>query len=562
MLVSLKKFFMIGTLLFAAGLLPRSATAWTSVSPIDADINITLATDGTAMVHTAIRLEVRGGLFHAVELGPLPGASLLASECRARGDDGVVYNLEANQKEDGRTTLALAGKTSISRGGITFEIAHQIDLIEQDSLRLYEGRARLDFTPLVWDWGFERMTLRIELPGASTDAPIVVDPATTADYEVKRERSAVTLTKFRAVRWYPMRAIASFDRNLVARLAIGAPAGGLHKDDPLLAAAPIDQGRGQSLPFGQTALVFAVVLMGLLALWRKAHHVHLSYAQVGMVARFAALPQTGIGLRAALSTTAALAAVVVQLTCSVAAGIPAVAVAALLVLTARTADLRQLRPGGSWRALGKTEESRYRMLSRAYRASRASMVDITTARGAISFVFFLGKLAAVAYLLRGQVGRLTWIVTVDGLLLGVLAWFSNVRSELPHDVLLEAFPLLDKWRKTARKLAGKDVSELILWVREDAEGPIEVRLRLPGRADGMRGIEVAGESVFAGTIQRIRPAFVARFDAGAAKARTLAASAFASEHHLTSDCAEEVVVLRTRRGKDGSLAALRTALAL
>jgi hypothetical protein len=547
--------------LFAA--VPRAAFSWTSVSPDRAQVTVALSSDGSAAVRTTVRFEVQGGSFHGFDLAALPGAALRIDQCLARTDSGVAYGLSAEEQKDGRTRLSLADNAEMSKGAITFELLHEIDLIEQDNLRVYEGRARLDFTPLVWDWGFERMSFRLELPGPSKDAPIVLDPTTTADYEIELNLDAVVLTKFRAVRWYPMRVIASFDPNLIGRLAIGGPSAPGFGQPSGFEATPVAASTAPApAPLLPLAGAFAVVLCCLATLWRKAYHVHRVYEQVGLAARFAVLPHTGIALRAALSTGAVLGGVAVQLWSSVAAGVPAIAAGALLLLTARTTEARKPRPGGSWRALDDAQESRYRSLSAAYGRSRTCIVDISTLRGAATFVLFLAKLSAVAYVLRGELPRLAWIVMVDGLLLGVSAWFSNVRSELPHDILLEAFPLLDKWRKTARKLLGKDGAQIRLWVREDESGPLEVRLRMPGKAEGLRGIEVAGEAVASGTTRRIRPAFVARFDAGAAKARALATSALACDHHLSPDCAEEIVVLRSRRGKDGALAPLRTALAL
>jgi hypothetical protein len=539
-----------------------SAWAWTFVSPDRAEVIIAIQEDGTATIQTTVRFEVRGGQFHGFTLAPLPGASLLSQRCSARTDDGIVHDLSAKQHSDGRIELTLANNARVSRGGMTFDLWHQIDLVEHDNLRLYEGRARLDFTPLVWDWGFESMVLRVELPGPSQDAPIELDPAITADYEVELTRHSICVTKFRSVRWYPMRIIASFDPNLIQRLSMEdpKPPGGLQDESNAALENAATSGSRPS-PLG-IALVLAVVFGGLLALWRKAHHVHRAYAQVGVQPQFAFLPHTSLSWRVFLSTAAALGGVAAQLFTSVAAGIPAMAAAAMLILTMRRAVGRKPCQGGTWRVLDDAEESRYGFLSRVYRRHRSCAVDITTWSGALLFLVFVAQLGAAAYLLKENDPRLAWIAVVDGLLLGVVAWFSNVRSELPPDVLLEAFPMLDKWRKKARKLLGEDAAQMHLWVREDETGPLEVRLRMPGRAEGLRGIEVAGEPVTTGTVRRIRPALVARFDAGAAKARILAECTFACEHHLTPACDEEIVVLRSRRGKDDALAPLRTALAL
>jgi hypothetical protein len=134
------------------------------------------------------------------------------------------------------------------------------------------------------------------------------------------------------------------------------------------------------------------------------------------------------------------------------------------------------------------------------------------------------------------------------------------------DTTLEGFHILRKWRKSLSKLLGAkapgaDAAEL--WVREDDAGPIEVRLRAAVPVEGLNNIEVAGETLRAGSTYKTKTVFVLRLEPGTAVARKLAACPHAAEHHLTPDLQEEIIVLRNRRGRTASgLTPLRSALSM
>jgi hypothetical protein len=206
-----------------------------------------------------------------------------------------------------------------------------------------------------------------------------------------------------------------------------------------------------------------------------------------------------------------------------------------------------------------------RRLVRAYHRSRRSLVDVTTLRGATAFVIVLAGVGYAALLARAEWPELAWATVIDALILTVPAWFSNVRAELPVDPTLEGFTALRRWRRTLSRLAGarSPGAEAAFWVREDADGPIEIRLRVELPVPGLRGIEVAGEVLRAGSLHRARPAVIMRLEPGTEATRRLATCPHAAEHHLTPDLGEELIVLRNRRGgRNTGLAPLRAALAL
>ncbi len=538
---------------------PATAVAWTSASISDVDVTVEMAAAGPSRVVTQARFMVAGGQFHGFDLSELPGGRLLEQESRAALDDGRIYPLSFRRLRDGRTRVVLAGGVEVKHGGVNFALVHEVDFIKQGTLRWYEGRARFDWTPLIWDEGLHTMRVQVVLPGESSDGPNTVDAAVTRDYEVKIDRDRIELIKFRPVRWYPMKVVADFDPALITSL---------RPDDDESAVAPVAAPTTPTtkppVPRHILAMPAMVVILGLIALIFKAYHVRRVYGQLGIDARFRLIPSTGIPTRLGLTVGVAGLGLAAQHVGSLAAGVPAIAVAAALWLIRREQGSLRVRPGGAWRKMDPEDVGMYRRLVRVYRRSRRSVVDITTFGGKVSFAAAVFGLGYIVFTTRSTWPDIGWAAATNGMILAVPSWFASVRAEMPVDVTLEGFAALRKWRRALARLVGapKSGARPELWVREDDEGPIEVRLRVEPPPAGLNGIEVAGEVLRSGTLYRTRTAVVLRIEPGTDIARKLATCSQAAEHHLTPDLQEEIIVLRNRRGRSLGLAPLRAALAL
>jgi len=543
-------------------LAPSTAIAWTSASVAEVDVTVEVAAAERSRVVTRARFDVAGGRFHGFDLADLGGAVLIEEECRAVLDDGRVYPLSFRRVRGTRTRVTLAGGIEVKHGGVTFEFVHHTDLIKEGALRLYEGRARLDWTPLTWDEGLGVMRVHVVLPGRSADAPIIVDRAVTQDYEVALSHEQADLTKFRPVRWYPMQVVLSFDPSLVSTLAPLENADGSGRGT--VAAALVPTSNERPVPLHMQLLPAVVVLLGLIALFFKAFRVRRACGNLGIAARFCLLPGTGFGVRVGLTFGAALLSLAAQHFGSIAAGIPALAAVAALWITRREQGSLRVRPGGEWRKMSEDDVAAYRRLLKIYRRGRRSLMDITTAGGVVTFAAVLAGFGYLIISTRATWPRLGWTAVIDGLILAVPAWFSSVRAELPVDVTLEGFSTLRRWRRSLSRLVGTSTTgaEAEFWVREDGNRAIEVRLRVEPPPAGLNGIEIAGEVLRAGSLHRARTAVVLRLEPGTEAARRLATCPHAVEHHLTPDLEEELIVLRNRRGRTKGLAPLRSALAL
>ena len=551
---------LLGISLLILTALPVTTHAWTSASLSEVHVTLDVAKEGMSRITTTARFEVSGGSFHGFDLAPLSGAELVESECSAVLDDGRDYPLSFRKLYDGRTRIVLADKGYIKRSGVNFSLVHEVDLVETGALRSHEGRARLDWTPIVWDEGTNQMSVAVNLPADSADAPLSVDSGVSRDYHVEADRAGVTFTKHRTVRWYPMQVVVDFDPSVVSSL------GEDREEDREEAAAIANVSKPSNpVPPHISVLPVAAVLLGLLLLARKAWRTSRALEDLGIRPRFALLRNTGFATRLGLSSIAAGLGLGAQWYGSLTASIlPLVIGAALWVIRREKGSIRP-RPGGAWRHMDAIDLHRHKQLVRAYRARRRSFTDITTAAGVFTFLLVLAGIGYAVVISRGQWPRIGWAIAINSLILLVPAWFANVRSELPVDATLESFSALGRWRHPLARMLGSRAhcDEAAFWVREDDKGSIEVRLRAQPELEGLRGIEVAGEIVKSGTSVKCRRAIVLHMEPGTDAARKVATCPFAAEHHLTPDLQEEIIVLRNRRGRTSKgFAPLRSALAL
>lgn len=541
------------------------AEAWTSARVSRVDVTLEVANDGTARILTLTRYEISGGRFRGFDLAPmLAGIDLVEEGCTAVFDDGRRVPLAFRNLADGRTRVLFGDRNPVGRGAVTFSLEHRANLVEQGALRRYGGRARLDWTPFVWDDGTDTMTLEIRIPGQSRDGPILVDPDVARDYEIEQSPDHVRLTKHRTVRWYAMRAIVDFDPALIPALAPEDPAAAEARDDPgTVAAAKLT--REPPPPPRLLLLPALAALLGLMLTVRKCWVMQRAHWDLGLPLLHRLLPRTTPLLRCCLALAALALALGVQYAGYLAASVPALAAAAGLWLVRGQEGSASTRPGGRWRPMDEEDRVRLARLARAYRGRRRTWIDITHPVGVLGFLVALVALAAAMVLAREGTPRLGWAAVINGLFFFVPAWFAQIRSELPVDPALEGFLSLRRWRRAIHRLMGSRIpgAAASFWVREDEKGIIEARLRVEPPPAGLKSLEVAGEVVRAGTTTRVRKAAVLRMEPGTELARKLATCAHAAEHHLTPDLGEEVIVLRDRRGRaDSGLAPLRAALAL
>lgn len=558
---NLKVFAPMGVLAVLLLTVPKTAVSWTSAHLFNVTVTADIASTGPSTVTTDARFVVEGGYFHGFDFVDLPGARLDDAAATAFLDDQREFNVIFKRARDGKIRVLLDNDEYVRSGGITFRIVHHVNFVESGALRLHENRARLDWTPLVWEVGLDNMQVQIRLPeGAVTPDPRV-DETAAKDYVSTVSDTLVSFIKFRPVKWYPMRVVMDFDATVVGGLtpANSDPA-------PSVPQATVSLPPSGKMPLLRSlAFLGAVCLAGLSAAMFKARSVRNIYRTVGLTPQYLLLSRTSFGTRIVLALTAGASSAALQAFGYTAAGIIPLTFAAAVFLQKKIEGVQKPRGGGVWRKMNDQDLSWYTELFGAYAKSRSSFFDITTVKGALLFTVFSGGVVAIALLTQQKGTDVSLAASIDAMMLALPTWFSHIRAELPVDNTMEGFGLLKKWRKSLEKLVGKNAgaAKPEFYVREDDQGPVEVRLRTMLPVDGLHTIEAAAEVFMAGSLYRIRTVFVLRMTPGTPITRKLAACPHAAEHHLTPDLTEEIIVLRNRRGKTASgLSPLRAALYL
>jgi len=519
---------------------------------------VALASNGPSPVIMQIRFEVLGGKFHGFDFAGIPGGELIKEESRAALDDGRLFNLLFRTLPDGRIRVKLAGKGEIEKGGVNFALVFRVDFGALGMVHRHGDRARLEWVLPVWQNGLELMKAEISFAQPSPDGPIAVSGEEAEDYEIAVYPASVEVTKFRPVKLYAMKLVVDFDARLVGFLGDQQRA---IEPAPARKIWPRESSISQ-IASNIAALPFLALCVGLFALLWKALHLHRLYERFGLGARFVFLASTGVNMRLLLTFLALNLGLFAEYAGSLAAGIPALVAAAALWITAREPGSLDLRPGGKWRKMDEALIVRYAALAKDYRRLTRTVFDITTPLGIAAFLALLAALGFAVYSSYELSPKSGFAAVVNALILGIPAWFSSVRDELPMDLTLEGFSRLLKYRRTLKRACRRrSLSAGELWIREDDDGPIEVRLRFDAPAEGLTGIEVGNEVVQTGSLHHVRPAVVLRMTPGAEAARRLLRCPGAAAYHLIPDQSEEIIVLRSRRRRTGELTPLRSALA-
>lgn len=542
---------------------PGELSAWTAAQLFNIEVDVAVAKSGLSTVTTNARFLVEGGYFHGFDMVNLPGAKLDKTAGIATLDDKRTMPVVFKRIRDGRIRVLLDDNRFIRKGGITFRVVHYVDLHSTGALRNKNGYARLDFTPLVWDVGLDAMVLNIKLPKGGRFSPRV-ERSIAKDYIIDSDRDRITAIKYRPVKWYPMRLVVDFDPHLISSLATAEPGHQEYKSESTKPVVmPVNH--KPSLHWQEKGLSVLFAFIGFIALIAKAKHIVEASTSSGATTDFALLGHTSMSIRIILAFIALVIGLVVQWAGYLAAAIPALCTTAAMFILRRQSVPTCPRSGGSWDPLSKTDLKHLTARLNEYRDAQRSVLDVTQGHGLAALGIYGVILGAVILILYKQNNQIAWTLLINGLVFAIPTWFGSIRSELPVNPLLEGFGTLKKWQRSLSKLLGTKLpgSNPVFYLRQDAKGPIEVRIKADSSIHGLRNIEVAAEIYRTGTIYRARTVFVLRLEPGVPIARKLAACKGAAEHHLTPDFQEEIIVLRNRRGRSLSqLTPLRTALSV
>ena len=563
--IPVPRFHLLLALSLVALLWPAPAdAAWSKSSLQSVAVSVSVVREGASYVETQAQFHVEGGRFRGFDLAALPGAELVPDSCEARVVGGLRQHVKTSSRPDGSARIVLADKAYVSAGTVVFTLVHRIDFVATGALRRYAGRARLDWTPIVWDQGMKSMSVALRLPGESRDAAIVAEKDVVADYDTTHKSlHEMSFLKHRAPRWYPMRVLVDFDAALVSLPARDASGEVPLGEDGAPEMAGVSQAVPAPLPNHWWPTLIALVGFGLLLL--RSAQVRRVFRSMGLSARFRWLPRTPMPMRLLLSLLALALGIYAGWRDVMAGSVPAFFAAILLWIPARTSVGARSGHAGAWRKMSAADVHAFGLWVRTYEKQRASWLDAATVRGALCLGAVLLSLGVWVWHCHGDCRQDMLRIAVSGALWVVPIWFSFHRSELPVDPAVESFRALRAWRRSVVRTTAKTCpeGEASWWVREDETGPVEVRLKMQPPPSSLSGLDVAAEVVLSGSTFRMRKAFVLRRTPGTALVDELVHCPGIVERHRTADCQEEIVVLRDRRGRwDAGLKVLRAALTM
>ncbi len=246
---------------------PGSAQARAMASLPSVDVTVHVAPKGHSRIITKAKFFINDRNWKGFNLDNLKGATLVKEECKASYQNGKSLPISFISLPDGQTRVGLKKQAKLKRGSITFLLVHEIDFILQGNLRLYEGKARFNWTPLTWDESLSTMEVHIVLPGKSKKTPITPFEAVTREYEVVVFENWIDLTKHRPSRWYPMQVMIDFDSSLIKVLS---PMAKEDKPRPIAAASMFKMPKETSTLWYYIALFTGLVLTGFFSVVRKA----------------------------------------------------------------------------------------------------------------------------------------------------------------------------------------------------------------------------------------------------------------------------------------------------
>ena len=546
-----------------------NAAAWTRARLTDVDVVLHISPSGESEYETNARFEVSAGYFHGFDLAPQSDSELVPEKCYARIEGGLRMHVKVKKLFDGRQRVVLANRDSVHDGAVVFTLVHRTSLQSTGALANHNGRARLDWSPIVWDHGTDAMSVSVILPGQSR--VIEFNNDVMRDYELEtRTADEVKFKKYRTVKWYSMQVIMEFDVSLV-KLENTPPSATANLEIPIArngSSERLSAGRIQtdvSLPLSVRLIPVFVSLLGLLLLLWKVRGVQKAHWDVGTAVQFKLLRNTTFLQRLMLSIIAILLGLAAQMAGSVAASVPALAAAASLWLMNREGTELLMPTGGKWRPMSDEDVSCLKTVHTSYCRRRTLALDISTPIGAMLFLTVIALGGYGIFRLHISWPQVAFASTISALIWILPIWFSFFRSELPADPTIESFGVLKRWQKGISRLVGKLVpdAKVQYWLREDDTGPMEVRLRVRLMSGELNSLEIGTEIVRSKTTFRARRVAVFKVAPGTETARKLAACPNALEHHLTPDLEQEVIVIRNRRGhRDMGVTPLRHALSL
>jgi len=497
--------------------LPAPALAWVDVHVAGDDVRVDVNKDGSARVEHKLTLRVSGGPLKSIDLKGIDADAVPEPDGYVvPGRDAATNSLASaapvttemlpppsRPRDDGQPNpsamrIRFDADKGLSRGVFVVFVRYRTELFRRGLVQRDGSMARLRWTGLVWEDGFDSARATFILPAGPTEprpdeAGVALDPASEAAAApsvlstVRRAtgRDELELLRPYAPKGEPITWLVRFDARA---LEVTAP----RPDPTTTAASP-----GPVAALAPDRRLF-VLLGGGLAFVLYALLVALKSREVERAARAAGaeprpLIPAPLFVRATGAGLALVGGLALQLT------LPTGTAGALLIALAsafaafrapRWIRASSLRGPGTWLPISEEEA-----FSRTRPVTHGALLDVSTRAGKALFAFGLLLLGAAVWFVSRTSMYHAELFAYDAVAL--LALFCTGRlAELPPDPVASAAPLLRDVMKRVRKATKKAGEEVRIVPRirvpEGSAKADELRLAVVPRSPlpGFSGLEV------------------------------------------------------------------------
>jgi len=480
------------SVLLALLLLASPAFAWVEMHVTSYEARIEVSRQGTAKVDNIVSLRVGGGPLRTFDVKiadrnvTLPEeASLVNARDGAGSAQPVPVRLE--QRPDGDVRVDIDGKKGVGRGVYELRFAYEIDLLRNELVAPDGSMLKLVWTSPKFDDGVDNMKVTMLVPSAPTEPRVAPLRVGTGELSTFQEAGAFLSSVSRAAQVDEI----SLVRPYVARneavawaVRIDAKAVGEISDPRLRPPAPEPAPPPQLTPrrraIGIAIIVAGALLYGIL-LSLKHRDVARASAERGSEPR--PLVPVGIAVRVAFAGPMLAAGVAWQMGAHDPLPGSLVILGAVL-LSVYLPGRKPAQPRGPGRWLPLTAERTF-----ASEPTRACWFDISSGRGALTFLFALALVAGGVVVLARLAPYHAHLLAIDSTVLLAL-WGTGLKRWIPGDMVRSAAPLLERINKRLRKLPAR--VGITGRVPVGASKPDEIRLTVRPRnaLHGLIGLEI------------------------------------------------------------------------